>query len=784
MRVRVAKGQGQNRLPVLLAGGASAIQARAGVAVHQQAPLGHAAAFNFRAYAHTTNRTLTNREEVTMTKQSESTITLSNEADLQGQAPMDSDQQGRAVVGTDADARVPGAPVVLLSPAPSGAAVSHETETSTAVEAPEALGGGEDLDEFKTDSFESEEYRHKEANRRLRLVETYNELLGNGFSKKEACKQLGESVTSMWRYSKAFKKSGFTGLLPETDNCGRKAKADVLPLTQKIIDDVSGIYRDTKSVTSAWRVFAQSDRCPEALAREILNPNKCSKHAIAPSLRDAVLTNPNLDKAHQGPRALGLRGIYTPRRLDILPGDIFSSDDTTPIWAWWVPWVECEEYPFGCKLLQGQFLPVIDVASQAIVTMVLIAREKSSYRAVDIWNLFGHTFDTVGLPRLGMQLERGSWEANLIAGQEVEYQDGEATLSRRVGALRSLPTNITEWHKQKLGAAADSFPKTLQTWTSYLPKSKSIEGWFNRNQRYEGTLWGSLGRNQQREPYEKAKKMFQECSRPRAKTDMRNHFLSQSEMLTRIVNIVQYVNSEPMEGEVFNGIPIQKLQQALKDYPLFIAADDQRYLYRRDWKTLTITGGWARVRLTDLESNRYSLFYTHPEVFADLEGAEVLVYYDREHFEKPAQIHAAENCRVRGQVYKPGDFICEAQWQDRVGSFLGGDLTGHDIRKRWRNAVMSAYATLVPHAPSRQLPPEIAARREESKRQAKGNPPPHVGGYSGGAGGAPVIIDGRPTAPVVPVPEPVDVERERRRKERLEKDAEWARQLLGKQTNA
>jgi hypothetical protein len=68
------------------------------------------------------------------------------------------------------------------------------------------------------------------------------------------------------------------------------------------------------------------------------------------------------------------------------------------------------------KLMQGQFIPVMDVASQCVVSYVLIAREKSSYRASDIWHLFGHTFDQVGLPRLGWQLERGSWEANIIRG--------------------------------------------------------------------------------------------------------------------------------------------------------------------------------------------------------------------------------------------------------------------------------------------------------------------------------------------------------------------------------
>lgn len=113
---------------------------------------------------------------------------------------------------------------------------------------------------------------------------------------------------------------------------------------------------------------------------------------------------------------LSLKGMATPRTLDILPGDVFSSDDTTPIWAWWVPWPRSEDYPFGCKILQGQFLPVIDVASQCLLAFALIAREKSSYRAADIWALFGYVFDQYGLPRLGVQLERGSWEATLIAG--------------------------------------------------------------------------------------------------------------------------------------------------------------------------------------------------------------------------------------------------------------------------------------------------------------------------------------------------------------------------------
>jgi hypothetical protein len=150
-----------------------------------------------------------------------------------------------------------------------------------------------------------------------------------------------------------------------------------------------------------------------------------------------------------------------------------------------------------------------------------------------------------------------------------------------------------------------------------------------------------------------------------------------------------------------------------------------------------------------------------------MEGANVMVYYDRENFEESAQIHAAKPCRIKGQEYGPGDFICEAPWRDRPGMFLGGDLSGHDVRKAWRNAVMSAYTTLVKHAPSRQLPAEIAARRATSVA-ANGLRPEGIGQS------APIVIDGRPT----PAPQPVitiNPEKERRRREREEAQAEFLR---------
>ncbi len=621
-----------------------------------------------------------------------------------------------------------------------------------------------------------------------------------------AASHLGVAPSWLYRRIKRWERNPtYEGLLPNFHKSGRpswlKKLAAILgdDAIDRAVAEVSGLKLDTESNTAAWRLYAQSDRCPEAIARVVLDPRKTSKHSLPPSFRQATKLNEALHNAHRGPRRLALKGMWTPRSVDILPGDIFTADDTTPIWGWWVPWREDKDHKFGVKLLQGQFLPVIDVASQCAVSFVLIARESSSYRASDIWHLFGHTFETVGLPRLGWQLERGSWESNLIAGVELDYKAGDVTLSRRVGGLRQLPTTITDWHRAKLGSTrvprVDSgvpresegpgfdhsrdgcatpeqfiFPRHLQTWTSYLPKSKSIEAWFNRSQTFEGTLWGALGRDQMRKPYEKAKKLFQTCQR--GTLDPRQYFLSQAELIVRLRSMLEYLNNEPMEGEVFSGVPRQKFDAARAEYPLQMLPEDQRWLYRRDWKACTITNGWARLRLThEVTGERYSLFYTHPRFFADHEGEDVVVYYDRENFEAPAQIILA----------RTGDYLCDAQYEERRGSFLDGDRSGHELRAAWRNAVTAAYATIVPHAPSRQLPAEIQARRAGGAERPGGAAVPAASLRPGVPPEQGTRIEAslpppsrRPASMLPPAPTP---EQFSRRQARLAEEAEAARAL-------
>jgi hypothetical protein len=206
---------------------------------------------------------------------------------------------------------------------------------------------------------DSDEYRLKEANRRMQVLETFWALLKAGYTKLAAAREVQSSQPSIYRWEAAYKKDGFAGLLPHTDKCGRPSFIEKYGVTEEELNQFRGLHLDTESCTQALRVYARSDRCRPDLAAAILDPNRCSKHALPPSLVRAVRNNAAVLAAHRGPRALSLGGMWTPRKMDILPGDIFCADDTTPIWAWWVPWPESEEYPFGAKLLQGQFIPIM-----------------------------------------------------------------------------------------------------------------------------------------------------------------------------------------------------------------------------------------------------------------------------------------------------------------------------------------------------------------------------------------------------------------------------------------
>ena len=247
----------------------------------------------------------------------------------------------------------------------------------------------------------------------------------------------------------------------------------------------------------------------------------------------------------------------------------------------------------------------------------------------------------------------------------------------------------------------------LRTYTSYLPKSKSVEGIFHRLQKFEGTMWGTLGRSQQRRPFEKTKKIYEACRT--GKADPRLHFLSGTELMNRLNACIDMLEAETIEGEVFYGRPPERWAAGLEEHGSLLAEPPEgRWLMTSDWASVTIRQGFARIRRVDeVTGQPVSYFYAHPDFLGSLDGRGVLVYFNRDAFEDPAHI------------LLPGpngahQYLGTAEYVQHCGMFLDGDLDGHELRKRQTGIVSTLYSDLVPYIASRQIPAEIAQRRRES----------------------------------------------------------------------
>jgi hypothetical protein len=313
-------------------------------------------------------------------------------------------------------------------------------------------------------------------------------------------------------------------------------------------------------------------------------------------------------------------------------------------------------------------------------------------------------------------VERGSWEARLIEGEkadvEIETGFGAVSMEQRVGGLRMLPTHILPWHRRRLteiGQDPGMLPKTLQTFKSYLPKSKSIEAMFHRLQRFEGTLWGALGRDQQRCPFEKTKRIYEACKR--GAEDPGLHFLSADEMLTRLDAICRAYAEEPIEGRVFNGRPDEVWANGLAEHgALRRLPEKMRHLYRRDWSVVKIERGMAHAQRQDPATGKpQHFFYANADLFgrADVDGRRALVYFDALCPTEPAEI-----------VSLKGEWLGQAEFVEKQGMFFGTSEQGHRLRREMAGAVLTYYSDVAAEIPSLQVPEEIADRRREAKREA------------------------------------------------------------------
>lgn len=437
------------------------------------------------------------------------------------------------------------------------------------------------------------------------------------------------------------------------------------------------------SVSMALRMFAQSDQCPDELAA-VINKKRSSKHIITPTLKRQARITAETKMLHRGNKTFSLGAYSQPRKLTwidaggierpILGGDIFEADDMTPNQPWYVEWNDPNDpcsVKYGVRLLRGQLLMMIDVGSQRILGFLLLARPKDSYRAEDIWSWFGQVFADVGLPRVGIRLERGIWEAKAIHGLPVI--DSTWDNKRRIGGLAALGVRAI---------------------TSYSPKTKSIESLFNQLQKVLGVLGVQVGRK--RGEFEKPTRDYLAC-RAGNKHPADCGFLHADEIARRVANACMFLNGDCREGEVYRGIPDELWKRHVSSgSPLRSVASAHAWVFMPYKRELTIGNGMVRARFAEHECSYY---FTHPELFASLgRGYHVVVCFDPALPQQGAVIFNNEAGPRAHTGAGVGEFLGVAEFVDRVPQFsaLDGcdDEAGYERRRRFTEQCRKAYRAI------------------------------------------------------------------------------------------
>ena len=508
----------------------------------------------------------------------------------------------------------------------------------------------------------------------------------------KSLKEVGLSAATYSRWKNAFMKDGLKGLEPKFQKCGRK------PMAQ--LDDwekstAKRYYVQTGSVTTALRMMAKEEGCSEETKKAILhgeNGKRRSKHSIPRNLRETTAGVSAAAMAyHKSPKDVRTNFFINPRTMTylnpigkeqpILVGDISERDDMSNNFLCWVDWPwggdPCSDR-FGVRVARGQALTQIDVASVNFQSFSFLVRLRDSYRADDIWQWVGNSYEDMFVPVIGERWERGIWRSNKLRGIPIE--PGHTPDEERIGGITGLGRTIIE---------------------SQSPTTKIIENRFKFLQLVCRTIPGQIGAK--RGEMERENKIWTECRAGRR--DPREHFLSHQEAAAKIMEKMEYVNHEPVEGCVYHGVPAEMYQRGLAERADILKplAPEQAYLFSRDQRTSTVVKGHALVRYTTKEGRRLPWYFYHPELYKR-EGEEVAVYMD-------------EQCASNGATIvpiRPGadktPLHCElvegcpqfAQGLDVLGGRgAQAAVDALERRKAFMNAVVTEYRAL--GVPSRRI---------------------------------------------------------------------------------
>lgn len=391
----------------------------------------------------------------------------------------------------------------------------------------------------------------------------------------------------------------------------------------------TNLTRERGSMTTAARLFAHNPACSPELREAILRENgtpRASKHQLPRPVKRAMQASLALVTYSRNPRnadvmmghARGVLRRHWSEDRRLRAGECQTSDDGTINFVVCVPWpwggCKCSD-KYGVKIGRFQLLPVLDCASDRIISWTYVIRASGAYRAEDVCGVLGRTWRDQVKPDVAV-LERGIWE------------------SQRVTSL--------------MQAAG------VQVNRSYAPRQKLIEGVFNRLWTILAPMPGQVGRY--RAEMERENKLL--AAAQAGSLDPREAFVDLTVAIAAMEQAVQFFNRQPIESKQYGKwVPDTRWREDLASHPRQSLNASLAYLWAPEVRTWTVrracVGGMVEQPLgVSLPSHWWS-----PDLL-DLEGRKVTAHFDPWEAQSPATLALAEDWPIRG--WKAGRVIATA----------------------------------------------------------------------------------------------------------------------------
>ncbi|BET67182.1 hypothetical protein ASA1KI_21000 [Opitutales bacterium ASA1] len=540
----------------------------------------------------------------------------------------------------------------------------------------------------------------------------------HGMSQGEAARELGVSAPTLSRLLAAYRAGGTADLAPKYDRCGRKKLT--VGATEEDRAALKRLKLATDSDALALALWADDARCSPALRAAIQRPRK-SRHNLPASLRQLCFVTEDEKRLFRGEKAFQLGGFVQQRddtvvladgtRRPIEAGDLWELDDMSNNQPFWWEWL-AEEIDDPAAHAQArlalrqaaavgrQVLFARDVKSGRWLGFEIVGRPRDAYRAADVLRFLRRLFETYGLPRLGLRLERGVWKAKVIAG--ITLDDAGAEIARP--EMSEDERTALFGGLQEIGVSID--------WC-HSPKHKGgIEGAFNHLQSVMAAqaVCGSdyvvdLGRK--RGEFERGTKALLAAHAGR-KHPRELGFWHIDTARERLTAACAWINSaEHKEGRIAQGVADGVWENSIRRAPLRALPKDKLWIFLPHESECALRGAHVRGQIGGVVHH-----FCAPALAAELGAAyPVRIRFDATEPSLGAWIFnnapADARCNVAGR--RLGEFIGWAEFAPDAPQFdMQHGFDGRN-RKRYDAHVRAMFAAIGLHG--RKAP--IAAEQRD-----------------------------------------------------------------------